>query len=104
MRTGIDLSIGREAVLDLTLAIGEVSDEVTVTGDAPFVDTTTSTISGLADGNTIRALPLNGRDAAVERQRTLAVGESGDGGRGRVHEGRIAGHRDFVGDLSQWPR
>lgn len=61
VRTGIKLTVGREAVVDFALAIGEISERVQVTGDAPVVETTSSTIAGLVDDKKIRDLPLNGR-------------------------------------------
>jgi len=61
VRTGIRLTIGREAVVDFSLAVGEISERVQVTGDAPIIETTSSTIAGLVDDKKIRDLPLNGR-------------------------------------------
>jgi hypothetical protein len=61
VRAGITLTVGRHAVVDLVLSIGEITERVVVTGEAPTVDTTSSTISGLVDENKIRDLPLNGR-------------------------------------------
>jgi len=61
VRSGITLTVGRHAVVDLVLSIGEISERVVVTGEAPTVETTSSTISGLVDAQKIRDLPLNGR-------------------------------------------
>jgi len=61
IRTGIVLTVGREAVVDLTLTVGAVSQSVEVTGEAPMVESTTATLGSLVDDHTIRALPLNGR-------------------------------------------
>src|SRR5262249_44967023 len=49
VRSGIKLTIGREAVVDFTLKVGEISDKLTVTGDAPLVETTQATLSALVD-------------------------------------------------------
>ncbi|MBI4481297.1 MAG: carboxypeptidase regulatory-like domain-containing protein [Acidobacteria bacterium] len=38
-RSGITLTVGREAAADFTLKIGEVSEKVLVTAEAPLVDT-----------------------------------------------------------------
>lgn len=59
---GIKLTIGREAIVDLTLQVGEITEKVVVAGDAPLVDTTGSAISWLVDDKKVRDLPLNGRD------------------------------------------
>ena len=61
IRSGITLTVGREAVVNLTLKVGQVSEKVTVTGEAPLVESTTSALSSLVDDRTIRDLPLNGR-------------------------------------------
>jgi hypothetical protein len=61
VRSGITMTVGRQAVVDLVLSIGEITERVVVTGEAPTVNTTSSTISALVDENKIRDLPLNGR-------------------------------------------
>src|SRR3989441_6433656 len=47
VRSGINLVVGQEAVVDLTLEVG--ANAVTVTGEAPLVNTTTSSVSGLVN-------------------------------------------------------
>ena len=47
VRTGIQLTVARNAIVDLTLQVGEISERVTVTGEAPLVDTTSSSVGGL---------------------------------------------------------
>lgn len=61
VRTGIDLQVGQNAMVNLQLQIGEVVQEVTVVGDAPVVNTTTASISGMVGEREIKELPLNGR-------------------------------------------
>src|SRR6266404_1672449 len=61
-RTGIELTVGRNAVVDLQLKVGAVSQTVEVTGEAPLVDTTKSSVDYLVADTTVRDLPLNGRD------------------------------------------
>ncbi len=61
VRSGITLTVGRHAVVNLVLSVGESQERVVVTGEAPTVETTSSTISGLVDLSKIRDLPLNGR-------------------------------------------
>lgn len=62
IRQGIQLTVGRAAIVDLTLTIGTVTESVTVTGEAPLVDVTTSSLGGLVDREQIENLPLNGRN------------------------------------------
>ena len=61
VRSGVSMTVNRQARVDLTLSVGEISERVVVTGEAPAVDTTSSTIQGLVDEAQIRDLPLNGR-------------------------------------------
>lgn len=61
VRTGITISLGREAVVDFTLAVGNVAEQVTVTGEAPLIETTSATMSGLVDPQQVRDIPLNAR-------------------------------------------
>ena len=61
VRLGINLAVGQEAVANLRLEVGAVSEEVTVTAETPLVNTTTSAISGLVNERQIKELPLNGR-------------------------------------------
>ena len=61
VRTGINLVVGQEAVVDLKLDVGQVTQEVTVSADTALVDVTTANISGLVGERQIKELPLNGR-------------------------------------------
>jgi hypothetical protein len=48
LQSGLNLVVGQEAVINLTLQIGTVTEQVTVTAEAPLVNTTTASVSGLA--------------------------------------------------------
>src|SRR5215472_3093033 len=61
VRSGINLDVGQEAVLSLQLEIGEISQVVTVLADAPVVNTTPASVSGLVGDESVKNLPLNGR-------------------------------------------
>lgn len=62
LRSGIELTVGREAVVDFVLQVGTVRERVVVSGDAPLVDTTNTSMGSVVDRQTIADLPLNGRD------------------------------------------
>ena len=62
VRSGIKLTVGAALRLDFSLSVGAISERVEVAGEAPQVDTTTSTMAGLVADTAIRELPLNGRD------------------------------------------
>src|SRR5437762_138360 len=60
-RNGVTLTVGRVAVVNFALKVGQLSDKVTITEEAPLVESTTAAMSSLVDERTIRDLPLNGR-------------------------------------------
>src|SRR5262245_54863876 len=61
VRTGINLSVAQEAIVNIRLDVGAIAQEVTVAADAALVDATTASISGLVGEREIKELPLNGR-------------------------------------------
>src|SRR3990172_5048932 len=61
VRSGVTLTVGREATVDFMLQVGAVAEKITVTGEAPLVETTNATVSSLVDEGAMRDLPLNGR-------------------------------------------
>jgi Carboxypeptidase regulatory-like domain len=61
IRSGVRLVVGQDATVDLGLRLGQVSEQVKVTGDAPVVNLTTQDISGLVGERQVKDLPLNGR-------------------------------------------
>ncbi len=62
IRKGLRLAVGDTAVVNLTLEIGTVDDEVTVVGEAPLVNTSSQELSYLVTEKAMRDLPLNGRN------------------------------------------
>src|SRR6266849_227430 len=42
VRSGIHLTVGREAVVDLQLKVGQISENFTVSGEAPLIQLTTA--------------------------------------------------------------
>ncbi len=58
---GIHLAVGQGAALDFKLQVGEVKQQINVSGDLPTVNTTTTDISGLVGEKQVKELPLNGR-------------------------------------------
>src|ERR1700751_368246 len=72
VRRGINLVVAQEAVVNLTLQVGSIVQQVTVTEAAPLVNTTTTSTSGLITEQQIKELPLNGR--SFDQLLTLNVG------------------------------
>src|SRR5262252_7996505 len=72
VRRGISLAVGQEAVVNLTLEVGGGAENVTVIEEAPLVNTTLSSTSGLITEGQIKNMPLNGR--SFEQLLTLNTG------------------------------
>src|SRR5579862_4012360 len=62
VHAGLVLTVGLQAVVNVNLEVGSVNQTVEVTGEAPLVDTTTSSLGGLVDSQRMTDLPLNGRN------------------------------------------
>src|SRR5713226_565226 len=62
VRTGIILQVGQLALLEVQLAVGEVTSVVEVRGDVPLVQTESAALGNVVDQKKIVELPLNGRD------------------------------------------
>jgi len=58
----LTLTVGAHQVLNIPMKVGEVSQTVEITTEAPVVDLASSSISDQIDSDTVRELPLNGRD------------------------------------------
>jgi len=61
-RQGLDVGVGQEAKIDITLQPGEQAQTVTVTEAIPLVETTSATLTGNIESQKIADLPLNGRN------------------------------------------
>ncbi len=64
-KTGVTLGVGEERLLNISMQIGTVNQQVQVSGVAPTVELATSSIDAQVDEQTIREIPLNGRDWAA---------------------------------------
>ena len=56
------VEVGKTIRVDLTLQPGAQTQTVTVTSEAPSVDTTDATLGGTVENSVMNALPLNGRN------------------------------------------
>ena len=62
VQSGVALSVGQSQQLNLSLKVGDTTTTVQVTEAAPQIDLTSSALSGQVESETVRELPLNGRD------------------------------------------
>jgi len=93
VRGGITMTVGATLRLDFKLTVGDVQQKVVVTAEAPQVDTTTSTLSGLVNDTSIRQLPLNGRDwlqlTALQAGVLVGLTKNPDQGENVTHGGGV---------------
>lgn len=59
--SGIELQVDQRARIDAALQTGAVSEQVTVTADAPLLQTDSNALGQVVNTRNIRTLPLNGR-------------------------------------------
>ena len=76
-RTGLQLEVGQDLRVDVTMELGNVTEQVVVTGQAPLLETETSSTGQVVSGSDVVELPLLGRDA-------YALGELVPGVRGSI--------------------
>jgi hypothetical protein len=69
---GITLTVSQEATMNVTLKLGVVEQEVTVSGGIQSVNTESATLGGVVDEQKMLNLPLNGRNFVQ-----LALNETG---------------------------
>lgn len=60
-RTGVELTVGQTATINVTLKVAVVKEEVVVSTEAPVVETTRSEVSQVIDAKQITNLPISGR-------------------------------------------
>jgi hypothetical protein len=58
----VELLVGQNATLGFTLKVATLQETITVTGEAPLVDTTSSQVAGNVDRRQMEELPLQGRN------------------------------------------
>jgi hypothetical protein len=102
VQSGLTLAVGQQLQLNFGLKVGQTSTNVEVTGAAPQIDLTSSAVSGQVESETVRELPLNGRDwtslavlqpgvKPIETQ--MAFATSARGNRGFGGELTVSGQR-----------
>src|SRR3989442_13446930 len=98
VRTGVNLVIGQQAVIDLTLEVGAAAEQITVSEEAPVVNTTLSSTSGLITEQQVKDLPLNGRsfDRLLGLNPGVVNNSSNMGGGGNFPGFSVAGHRQVT--------
>jgi len=77
VQSGLVLQINQQARLDLTLELGHASETVEVTGQAPLLESESSSLGTVVSQKLVNQLPLNGRNFI--QLATLSPGVNGVG-------------------------
>ncbi len=96
VRSGMTLTIGQEAAVNLTLKVSSVQETVTVTGEVPLVETTKSTMGTTINRSQLDSLPIAGRD--FTRLAQLTPGVTGVGGGGITTGGQLTRNNSMLVD------
>src|SRR5579862_10006063 len=62
VQKNVTLTVGAQQLLNLRMKVGQVNEKVVVTDEAPPVQLSDSTVSGVVSQEAVQQLPLNGRD------------------------------------------
>ena len=104
MRKNLTVDVGQQLIVDFELSAGTVESSMDVAAETDGIAQASSTSSNVVGGQTVRDLPLNGRDwtllAALEpgvhtidAQTAISVGSNGRANRGWGAELTVGGSR-----------
>ena len=96
VRRGLTLTTGQEATINVALRLATLSETVTVTGEAPLVETTRNALGTTVARAELDSLPLVGRNFAGLT--TLSAGITGVGGGGTTASGQTDRSNSFMVD------
>ncbi|HEV8042916.1 MAG TPA: carboxypeptidase-like regulatory domain-containing protein [Bryobacteraceae bacterium] len=82
VETGLDLQVGNNIRMNVSLQVGSISERVEVQANASLVETKENSISNVVDQQRINDLPLNSRQATqlILTLGAASYGDSGDTG------------------------
>jgi hypothetical protein len=72
-RDGIEVTVQSEVRIDGALKVGENTQTVEITGEAPQIDTESAAVSSVVDSKTVQTMALNGRNVLTLMALTNAV-------------------------------
>jgi hypothetical protein len=96
VRSGLTLTIGQEANINVTLQLATLQETVSVTAAAPLVETTSNTLGTTITRTQLDSLPLAGRNFTSLAQ--MAPGIMGVGGGGVNAGGQLDRNNSFLVD------
>ena len=93
VETGVVLHVQDTVELNYEMALGTISESITVTADASNINTTDAAVSTVIDRNFVESLPLNGRSFNTLLQLTPGVVIAQTTGAAAAGQFSIAGQR-----------
>jgi hypothetical protein len=78
VREGLQLSTGERVGVDIPLEIGQTAESVTVSAEAPMLNTETATSGQVISSHEVESLPLNGRTPLLLAQIAMGVTPNSD--------------------------
>ena len=75
---GVRVGTQQFVTLDITLEVGQLQETITVTGEAPLIDTSNASTGGVIDSQQLKTLPSGGRSAFLFAVTVPTVVASGD--------------------------
>ncbi|MBE3135247.1 MAG: carboxypeptidase regulatory-like domain-containing protein, partial [Acidobacteria bacterium] len=96
VRSGMTLTVGQEATINVTLKLSSLEESVTVTADSPIVETTKSMVGTTINREQLDNLPIPGRNFTALAN--LTPGVTGVGGGGLNTGGQISRNNTFLID------
>src|SRR3989442_4101197 len=77
-RAGVRIGTQQFLTLDLTMEVGAITEDVTVTGEAPLIDTSNASTGTVLDTQALQTLPAPGRNAFMIGTTVPTVIPTGD--------------------------
>ena len=77
-RQGVRISTQQFAVLDVTLEVGTLAETITVTADAPLIESANASVGGVIDSKALEAIPTAGRSVFLMATLEPTVQASGN--------------------------
>jgi hypothetical protein len=99
VQDNVQLQTGETITADITLELGQVTDAVTVTGEATMLRTETSSLGNTVNSTAVNELPLIGRNPYVFL--TLSPGIQYFGDPGALNPWDVFGPADFASNGSE---
>ncbi len=78
IRENLGVSAGERVGVDIQLSLGQQTETITVSADAPMLDTTTATAGQVINSAQVENLPMNGRTPLVLAQLAFGVVPNSD--------------------------